>query len=215
MTEAALRDRICRLGASFFDRGLVHGSAGNISARTADGGLLLTPTGSSLGRLDPARLARLDARGQQVSGDPPSKEMPLHVAFHDTRARTGAVVHLHCCHAVALSILPGADAGDFLPALTPYSVMLLGRVRLLPFFLPGDPAIGAAVRALAGRCTAVMLAGHGPVVAGRELDAAADAIEEFEASARLALLTRGLGPQTLPAAAVAQLAARHDKDETG
>ncbi|CTQ32543.1 3-oxo-tetronate 4-phosphate decarboxylase [Jannaschia rubra] len=201
MTEAALRERICLLARSLFERGLTHGSTGNISARTGDGGLLVSPTGTSFGRLDPARLARFDAGGRHVDGDRPTKEMPLHTAFYDTRGTAGAVVHLHSCHSVALSLLsePGED---FLPPLTPYAVMQLGRVTLLPFFLPGDPAMGQAVRGLAGKRSAVMLANHGPVVAGRDVEAACNAIEELEATAQLALLTRGMGPRSLTEAQV-------------
>lgn len=206
--EAALRERMCLLAASMYQRGLTHGSTGNISARTADGGLLVSPTGSSFGRLDPARLSRFDAAGSLVDGDPPTKEMPLHSAFYATRGTAGAVVHLHSAHAVALSLLSGADPDDFLPPLTPYAVMQLGRVKLLPFFLPGDPAMGEAVRGLAGKRSAVMLANHGPVVAGRDLDAACNAIEELEATARLALLTRGLPVQALTGAQVAQVVER-------
>ena len=188
--ETRLRDQICTLARSLFDRGLTHGSTGNISARTPDGGLLVSPTGTSFGRLDPARLARFDAAGNHIGGDAPTKEMPLHSAFYDTRA-TGAVVHLHSFHSVALSMLPDVDEDDFLPPLTPYAIMQLGRVRLLPFFLPGDPAMGAAVRGLAGKRSAVMLANHGPVVAGKDVEAACNAIEELEATARLALLPAG------------------------
>ena len=194
--ETRLREQICSLARSMFDRGLTSGSTGNISARTPDGGLLVSPTGSSFGRLDPARLSRFDAKGQHIAGDKPTKEMPLHAAFYDTRA-CGAVVHLHCCHAVALSALPGADADDFLPPLTPYAIMQLGRVKLLPFFVPGDPAMGAAVRGLAGKRSAVMLAHHGPVVAGRDVEAACNAIEELEATAKLALLTHGRNARLL------------------
>ena len=190
--ENRLREMICLLAKSMFDRGLTHGSSGNISARTQDGGFLVSPTGSSFGRLDPARLSRIDAGGRHIGGDLPTKEMPLHAAFYDTRSSAGAVVHLHACHSVALSMLPGADPDNFLPPLTPYAVMQLGKVRLLPLFRPGDPAMGEAVRGLAGKRSAVMLANHGPVVAGKDVEAACNAIEELEATARLALLTRGL-----------------------
>ena len=189
--ETALREQICLLARSLFDRGLTHGSTGNISARTGDGGLLVSPTGSCFGRLDPARLSRFDVAGHLIAGDPPTKEMALHAAFYDTRSTAGAVVHLHSCHSVALSMLPDVDVDDFLPPLTPYAIMQLGRVKLLPFFLPGDPAMGDAVRGLAGKRSAVMLANHGPVVAGRDVQAACNAIEELEATARLALLLRG------------------------
>ena len=208
--EARLREHICLLAKSMFDRGLTGGSTGNVSSRTADGGLLVSPTGTSFGRLDPARLSRFDAAGTLIDGDPPTKEMPLHTAFYDTRGGAGAVVHLHACHSVALSMMPDADPEDFLPPLTPYALMKLGRVKLLPFFVPGDPAMGAAVRGLAGRRSAVMLANHGPVVAGKDVEAACNAIEELEETARLAMLTRGLGPRMLTGAQVAAVVARFD-----
>lgn len=202
MTESQLRETICLLAKSMFDRGLTGGSTGNISARTDDGGLLVSPTGTSFGRLDPARLSRFDANGQHIDGDAPTKEMPLHSAFYDTRSTAGAVVHLHSCHAVALSMMPDVDADHFLPPLTPYGIMKLGKVKLLPFFLPGDPAMGEAVRGLAGKRSAVMLANHGPVVAGKDIEAACNAIEELEDTARLAMLTRGLSPQMMTEAEV-------------
>ncbi len=195
--ETRLREQICLLAKSMFDRGLTGGSTGNISARTEDGGLLVSPTGTSFGRLDPARLSRFDAAGQLVGGDQPTKEMPLHAAFYDTRSTAGAVVHLHACHSVALSMLPEVDADNFLPPLTPYAIMKLGKVKLLPFFRPGDPAMGEAVRGLAGKRSAVMLANHGPVVAGKDVEAACNAIEELEDTARLALMTRGMSPNML------------------
>jgi ribulose-5-phosphate 4-epimerase/fuculose-1-phosphate aldolase len=195
--HARLREQICTIAKSLFERGLTHGSTGNISARMPDGGLLVSPTGTCFGRLDPARLSRFDADGRHVEGDPPTKEMPLHSAFYDTRSQAGAVVHLHSCHAVAWSMMPEANEDDFLPPLTPYAIMQLGRVKLLPFFVPGDPAIGAAVRGLAGKRTAVMLANHGPVVAGKDVESAGNAIEELEATARLALLMRGANPRHL------------------
>ncbi|MEQ6202835.1 aldolase [Sulfitobacter sp. HNIBRBA2951] len=213
--ESKLRDLICLLAKSMFDRGLTGGSTGNISARTADGGLLVSPTGTSFGRLDPARLSRFDAQGVHVGGDKPTKEMPLHSAFYDTRSTAGAVVHLHSCHSVALSMMPDVDADSFLPPLTPYGIMKLGRVKLLPFFLPGDPAMGDAVRGLAGKRSAVMLANHGPVVAGKDIEAACNAIEELEDTARLALLTRGMSPQMLTDAQVRALVTKFDVEWDG
>lgn len=188
-----------------FDRGLTGGSTGNISARTDDGGLLVSPTGTSFGRLDPARLARFDANGRFVDGDKPTKEMPLHSAFYDTRTTTGAVVHLHSCHSVAWSMMPEVDPDNFLPPMTPYSIMKLGKVKLLPFFMPGDPAMGAAVRGLAGKRSAVMLANHGPVVAGTDVEAACNAIEELEDTAKLAMLMRGYDAKMLTAEQVNQV----------
>ncbi|SMX50808.1 3-oxo-tetronate 4-phosphate decarboxylase [Maliponia aquimaris] len=211
MTEdSRLRETMCLLARSMFDRGLTGGSTGNISARTADGGLLVSPTGTSFGRLDPARLSRFDAAGRLVDGDPPTKEMPLHSAFYDTRSTAGAVVHLHACHSVALSMMPEVDPDNFLPPLTPYAIMKLGKVKLLPFFLPGDPAMGEAVRGLAGKRSAVMLANHGPVVAGKDLEAACNAIEELEDTARLAMMTRGMSPRGLSEDEVARLVRTFD-----
>lgn len=210
--EAKLREEICAIAKSMFDRGLTCGASGNISARLSDGTLLMTPTGSSMGFLDPARISHLDARMTLLSGDPPTKEIPLHSAFYETRTGTGAVVHLHSTHSVALSVLPDTDPEDVLPRLTPYSLMRLGRVKLLPFFLPGDAAMGDAVRGLAGKRTAVLLANHGPVVAGKDLWAAVYAMEELEETAKLALLTRGANPRLLADADVRALAAKFDLD---
>ncbi len=210
--DSKLRELICTLAKSMFDRGLTGGSTGNISARTAEGGLLVSPTGTSFGRLDPGRLSHFDASGKLIDGDPPTKEMPLHAAFYETRSSAGAVVHLHSCHSVALSMMPDADTDNFLPPLTPYGIMKLGRVKLLPFFLPGDAAMGDAVRGLAGKRSAVMLANHGPVVAGKDLEAACNAVEELEDTARLAMLTRGLSPRALTDAQVRAVVTKFNVD---
>jgi ribulose-5-phosphate 4-epimerase/fuculose-1-phosphate aldolase len=187
-----LRDQIAAFAKSIYDRGLTSGSTGNISARLSDGTVLMTPTGSSMGFLDPARISHLSADLVLLSGDAPTKEIPLHTAFYDTRSETGAVVHLHSCHSVALSMTPDTDPEDVIPALTPYPIMRLGKVKLLPFFLPGDPEMGTAVRGLAGKRSAVLLANHGPVVAGKELEATLYAMEELEEGAKLAMMTRGM-----------------------
>ncbi len=208
--STALREQICLLAKSMFDRGLTGGSTGNISARTEDGGLLVSPTGTSFGRLDPARLSHFDAKGALIGGDPPTKEMPLHAAFYDTRSTAGAVVHLHSCHSVAWSMMPELDADNFLPPVTPYAIMKLGRVKLLPFFRPGDPAMGEAVRGLAGKRSAVMLANHGPVVASKDVEAACNAIEELEDTARLAMLMRGVPARMLNEAQVRDLVTHFD-----
>lgn len=210
MSDMQLREQICLLAKSMFDRGLTGGSTGNISARTNDGGLLVSPTGTSFGRLDPGRLSRFNSEGLLVGGDPPTKEMPLHSAFYDTRSTAGAVVHLHSCHSVALSMMPEVDVDNFLPPLTPYSIMKLGKVKLLPYFMPGDPAMGVAVRSLAGKRSAVMLANHGPVVAGKDIEAACNAIEELEDTARLAMITRGFSPSALLSEDVLTLAEKFD-----
>lgn len=210
MNETKLREQICLLAKSMFDRGLTGGSTGNISSRTEDGGLLVSPTGTSFGRMDPARLSRFNSAGKLISGDAPTKEMPLHSAFYDTRSTAGAVVHLHSCHSVALSMMPEQDEDNFLPPLTPYGIMKLGKVKLLPFFMPGDPAMGEAVRGLAGKRSAVMLANHGPVVAGKDIEAACNAIEELEDTARLALLVRGTNAKSLNDEQVKALVTRFD-----
>lgn len=212
MRDTLLREQLCLLARSMFDRGLTGGSTGNISARTEDGGLLVSPTGTSFGRLDPGRLSRFNVNGALIGGDEPTKEMFLHKAFYETRGSAGAVVHLHSCHSVALSMLPDADEDDFLPPLTPYSIMKLGRVKLLPFFMPGDPAMAEAVRGLAGKRSAVMLANHGPVVAGKDVEAACNAIEELEETAKLAMMVRGMNARGLSDGEVGAVVTRFDVD---
>lgn len=213
MTEISkAREQITLFAKSIYDRGLTNGSTGNISMRLSDGSLLVTPTGSSMGFLDPAQISHLSASGRLLSGDKPTKEMPLHSAFYDTRSKTGAVVHLHSTHAVALSMLPEVDPDNVLPPLTPYAIMRMGKVKLLPFFLPGDPAMGEAVRGLAGKRSAVLLANHGPVVAGANLEAAVFAMEELEENAKLAVLTRAMNPKMLSDAQVGAIVKAFDVD---
>ncbi|WP_421696021.1 3-oxo-tetronate 4-phosphate decarboxylase [Aestuariivirga sp.] len=190
MTEAEARDFICEMGRSMFERRLTFGSSGNISIKIADG-WLMTPTGSSLGRLDPARLSKLDPQGQLIAGDAPTKESFLHLAMYRERAKAGAVVHLHATHSVAVSCLDGIDHEDVLPPITAYYVMRVGKLPLIPYYAPGDKTLGEAVGRAAAKHNAVLLANHGPVVAGTSLSAAVDAIEELEETARLYLLLHG------------------------
>jgi len=211
MSDTALRDTLCVLAESLFARGLTMGSSGNVSVRTEDGGWLVTPTNACLGRLDPARLARLDAAGRHVDGDAPTKEVFLHRAMYEARPGDGAIVHLHSTHSVAVSCLPDVDPDDVLPPLTAYYVMRVGKLPLVPYHMPGDPALGDAVRGLAGEHSAVLLANHGPVVAGRSLEAAVYAMEELEETAKLALLLRGQNPRCLTPGQVAALRARFPK----
>ncbi len=206
--DAALRDEICRIGASLFNRGLTHGSTGNISARLPDGGWLMTPTGSSLGTLDPARLSMLDANGKHVGGDKPTKEAVLHTTMYDRRPKAGAVVHLHSFHSVAVSCLHGIDPANVLPPITAYYAMRIGTLPLVPYFPPGDAALADAVAKLAGKHHAVLLANHGPVVAGTTLSAATDAIEELEETAKLFLMLRREQVRPLDAAQVAEIRKR-------
>jgi len=190
MNEAKVREAICEIGASIFERGLTAGSSGNISVRVADG-WLMTPTNASLGRLDPARLSKLDDSGRPIGGDAPTKESFLHRVMYEERGDTGAVVHLHSTHSVAVSCLSDVDPHDVLPPITAYYVMRVGRLPLVPYFRPGDLALAEAVRDFAGKHHAVLLANHGPVVAGSSLDAAVNAVEELEETAKLYLLLRG------------------------
>lgn len=211
--ESELREMICRFGRSLFERGLTAGSSGNISVRLSDGGWLTTPSNSSLGFLDPARLSKLDEAGRVVSGDAPTKELPLHAALYETRGDAGAIVHLHSTHSVAVSMLPGVDPANVLPPLTAYYVMRVGRTALVPYYRPGDPAVADAIRGLAGRYSAVLLANHGPVVAGRDLEAAVYATEELEETAKLRLLLHGLNPRLLSREQVRDLVTHFRLDE--
>ncbi len=187
MNEQRLREALVERGRSLYDRGYAHGSSGNLSARVDDG-ILVTPTGSSLGRLDPARIAKVDANGVHVTGDPPSKEAFLHLAMYAERASANAIVHLHCTCAVAISCLVHADPRNVLPPLTAYHVMRVGTLPLIPYYRPGDRALAEAVRRVAAKHRAVLLANHGPVVSGKSLDDAVDSAEELEQTAKLALL---------------------------
>jgi len=204
MSDASQREAICTIGASIFERGLTAGSSGNISLRT-DEGWLMTPTNASLGRLDPARLSELDRDGNLVSGDPPTKESFLHRVMYEERNGTGAVVHLHSTHSVAVSCLAEIDPDDVLPPITAYYVMRVGRLPLVPYFRPGDIALAEAVRGFAGKHHAVLLANHGPVVAGANLDAAVNAVEELEETAKLYLLLRGANTRYLTATQIREL----------
>jgi ribulose-5-phosphate 4-epimerase/fuculose-1-phosphate aldolase len=198
MNENKLREQICILASSMFQRGITHGSTGNISVRLEDDDILVTPSGSSFGRLDPNEIVKVTKSGQFIGSLTPTKELPLHKAFYETRGlKSGAVVHLHSTHSVALSMLPGIDEDSVLPSYTPYSIMLLGKVKLLPFFVPGDPAMGDAIRGLAGKRSAVLLANHGPVVSGKDLESSVNAIEELEATAKLALILKGADAKAL------------------
>jgi len=205
--EAVAREAICRLGRSMFARGLTFGSSGNISARLDDG-WLMTPTNVAMGDLDPARLSRLDGEGRLVDGDPPTKEAFLHRVMYEGRADSGAVVHLHSTHSVAVSVLEDVDPEDVLPPITAYYVMRVGRLPLVPYFPPGDTRLAEAVRPLVGRHHAILLANHGPVVAGTSLAAAAAAIEELEETAKLHLLLRGHRTRPLTPAQVEELRGR-------
>ena len=201
------REALCALGRSLFERGLTHGSTGNLSVRIADG-FLMTPTGSSLGALEPARLSLLDGHGKHVGGDAPTKEALLHLAMYRQRPNDTAVVHLHSIHSVAVSVLADVDPANVLPPLTAYYAMRIGTLPLLPYFAPGDVALAESVGAHAARHHALLLGNHGPVVSGTSLAAAADALEELEATAKLWLLVRHERLRLLGPEALAELARR-------
>lgn len=209
--EHRLREEIVLHGRSLFERGLSAGSSGNISVRLEDG-WLLTPTNACLGRLDPARLAKLDWNGRLLSGDPPSKEAFLHRAMYEERSGAGAIVHLHASHAAAVSCMAGLDPADCIPPLTAYYVMKIGRLPLVPYHRPGDAALGEAIRGLARRHCAVLLANHGPVVSGHTLEAAIYATEELEETAKLFLLLRNTSTCPLTPQQINGLKAAFDLD---
>jgi 3-dehydro-4-phosphotetronate decarboxylase len=205
MNETQSRDLMAELAASLFARGFSVGSAGNISMRIDDG-YLITPTNSSLGRLDPAKISKLDRDFHHISGDKPSKEVFMHRAFYVTRAQAGAIVHLHSTLATAVACLPDVNTDNPIPPLTPYFVMRIGRrMPVIPYFRPGDPAMEPAIKAAASDARAVLLANHGPVVSGATLLDAVYAAEELEEAAKLYLTLRGSAPRVLTSAQVDEL----------
>ena len=203
-TESRQRELIVDFGKSLFERGLTAGSSGNLSVRLSDG-WLLTPTNTSLGRLDPAQLSKLDWDGNLISGAPPSKEAFLHRAMYEERGSAGAIVHLHSTHSAAVSCMCGLNHDDCIPPLTPYFVMKVGRLPLVPYHRPGDPALAGAIGAMARKHSAVLLANHGPVVSGTSLEAAVYAAEELEETAKLFLLLRDVPTRPLDAEQIADL----------
>jgi len=204
VSDTKLRDQMCLLGKSMFDRGLTVGSSGNLSVRT-DNGWLMTPTNSCLGRLDPATLSKVDAQGNLLSGDKPTKESFLHLSVYEKRPTAGAIVHLHSTHSVAVSCLADTDPKQPIPPITPYYVMKIGNLVLLPYYAPGDMTLANAVKEVAGKHHAILLANHGPVVAGKDLESAVYATEELEETAKLYLLLRGNRLRILSPEQVAEL----------
>ena len=202
--ENVQREKIARLSRSLYLRGLTAGSSGNISVRLADG-WLLTPTNACLGELDPGRIAKLDWEGRSISGDAPSKEAFLHRAMYEERNGAGAIVHLHSTYSAAVSCMSGLDHASCIPPLTPYFVMKIGRLPLVPYHRPGDQALAGAIGALAAKHSAVLLSNHGPVVSGSSLEAAIYASEELEETAKLFLLLRNTPTNCLNSAQIAEL----------
>lgn len=202
--EARLREEICTVGASLYARGYTVGSAGNISARLEDG-WLITPTDACLGRLDPAAIAKVGLEGDWVSGDKPSKTLALHRQVYDRNPGVGGVVHTHSTHLVALTLAGVWRPDDILPPITPYQVMKVGHIPLIPYARPGAASVAEQVAQLANRVRGVMLERLGPVVWESSVSKASFALEELEETARLWLLTEPR-PAPLNAAALAELA---------
>ena len=205
--EAALREEICNLGRSMFNRSLTPGSSGNISARLDDG-WLMTPTGSMLGELEPDRLAKIAPDGSHVSGDKPTKESFLHMAVYEVRPQTEAIVHLHSSYSVALSVMQETDPEDALPPLTAYYVMRIGKLPMVPYYPPGDMGLADAMRGVFTDHKACLLANHGPVVADKSLRDAVGAMEELEETAKLHMMLRGIPVRPLTCEQVAELKQR-------
>ena len=206
-TETRFREQIAVMGKSLFDRGYGVGSSGNISVRLDDG-ILITPTNTSMGRIDPARIAKVAPDGSHVSGDKPSKEGFLHLAVYAKRPEMKAVVHLHSTYSVALSTLAAQDPEAMLPPITAYYVMRVGNLPLVPYFPPGDRGLADAVGVAMETAHAVLLANHGSVVAGKSLEEAVYGAEELEETAKLFFLLRGESTNFLSFAEVAELRAR-------
>lgn len=207
-TESKLREEICRIGASLYQRGYTVGSAGNISARLDDG-WLITPTDACLGMMDPAAVAKVATDGSWVSGDKPSKTLTLHRAIYDNNPEAHAVVHTHSTHLVALTLAGVWQPDDVLPPLTPYYVMKVGHIPLIPYHRPGDPAVAARVATLAAQVRGVLLERLGPVVWESSVSRAAFALEELEETAKLWMMmkdTPGFAARAaLPDRALAEL----------
>ena len=203
--EARLRDAIARFGAVLYGRGLAHGTAGNISVRLDDGSILVTPTNSCMGFLDPARISKVAADGTLISGDPPSKESFFHLAVYEERQATRAVVHLHCTHSVAVSCLCHYDTRNVLPPLTAYHVMRIGKLPLVPYYRPGDRALAEAVRQVAREHSSMLLANHGPIVSAKSLEEAVYNSEELEETAKLFFLIGSRPARPLTCEAVEEL----------
>ncbi|MBE5252458.1 MAG: aldolase [Enterobacterales bacterium endosymbiont of Blomia tropicalis] len=185
LNEQQARAEMVQLGASFFQRGYATGSAGNLSMLLEDGNLLATPTGSCLGELDGERLSKVTPEGEWLSGDKPSKEIAFHRALYLNNPDCKAVVHLHSHYLTALSCLQGLDTQNCIRPFTPYVVMRVGDVPVVPYYKPGDQRLAEDLARLASRYRAFLLANHGPVVVGKSLREAADNTEELEETARL------------------------------
>lgn len=204
-SELQARIDIVAFGRSLFDRGLASGSTGNISVRLPDGTVLITPTRASLGRLAASDIARVPEPDEQPAGSQPSKELFLHQAIYAARPQSRAVVHLHSTASAAISCLEGLNLADSLPPLTPYFVMKIGRLPVIPYHRPGAPELAEQIIDIARTHPAVLLANHGPIVAGNTLAEAVDRVEELEETAKLYLLLRDQRTRVLSVEEIAEL----------
>ncbi|PWC10884.1 aldolase [Brenneria roseae subsp. americana] len=203
--EQQARDEMVRLGASFFQRGYATGSAGNLSLLLDDGTLLATPTGSCLGELEADRLSKVSMSGEWISGDKPSKEISFHLSIYRNSQECKAIVHLHSTYLTAFSCLEGLDPQDAIKPFTPYVVMRVGQVPVVPYYRPGDARLGEDLAKLASHYRAFLLANHGPVVTGKDLRAAADNMEELEETAKLIFILGDRRIRYLTAKEIAEL----------
>lgn len=194
--EGQARDEVVTLGRSLYDRGITPGRTGNLSVRLGDR-VLVTPTGVSLGRLETDSLSLVELDGTVLSGARPTKEAALHLALYHRFPDVGAVAHGHSTHAVAWSCLRDLDGSDCLPVLTAYYAMRVGVLPLIGYHAPGDPMLATELAELGTR--SALLANHGSITSGADLEAAVDALEEIEETARIALLLRGLSTRSLTA----------------
>jgi 3-dehydro-4-phosphotetronate decarboxylase len=201
--EARVREEICTIGASLYERGYTVGTAGNISARLDDG-WLITPSDACLGRLDPAAIVKVDAAGHTISGGQPSKTLALHRGIYARNPRTRGIVHTHSTHLVALTLAGVWSETDVLPPITPYYVMKVGHIPLIRYRRPGDPDVAQSIAMLADSVRGVLLERLGPVVWERSVACASYALEELEETARLWLMTHPR-PVPLDAAALEEL----------
>jgi ribulose-5-phosphate 4-epimerase/fuculose-1-phosphate aldolase len=203
INEDAVREEICAVGRLLYGRGYTVGSAGNISARLDDG-WLITPTDACLGRMTPQAIAKVNLAGEWVSGDKPSKTLALHRQVYDRNPGVGGVVHTHSTHLVALTLAGVWHADDILPPITPYQVMKVGHIPLVPYARPGSPKVAERVAELANSVRGVMLERLGPVVWESSVAKACYALEELEETARLWLMTHPR-PQPLDSTALDEL----------
>ena len=205
--ESELREQICFWGKSMFDRGLTGGSSGNLSARLDDG-FLLTPTDSCLGYLEPEKLSKLDLAGHHISGGKPTKEVPLHLSYYQGRPQANGIVHLHSTYATALSCLNDIDPNNVLQPFTPYHLMKVGAVPLLPFTEPGTDEIVPLILQAAPAHSAILLSNHGPVVTANTFLSAVFAAEEFEEAAKINLILKNYEARTLDSDSIERLLRR-------